>query len=53
MATEDVVYMLDGLGIETGVDLQRLSEAGAFICGKLGKPTRSKVAAALDAKAAA
>jgi hydroxymethylglutaryl-CoA lyase len=53
VATEDVVYMLHGLGIETNVDLDRLSEAGAFICGALGKPTRSKVAAALAASAAA
>jgi hydroxymethylglutaryl-CoA lyase len=50
VATEDVVYMLNGLGIETGVDLDRLCEAGAFICARLQRPTQSKVAAALAAR---
>jgi hydroxymethylglutaryl-CoA lyase len=50
VASEDVVYMLDGLGIATGVDLPRLVEAGTFICSALGRPTRSKVASALAAR---
>jgi hydroxymethylglutaryl-CoA lyase len=50
VATEDVVYMLHGLGIETGIDLTRLREAGRFICDHLGRPTGSRVARALAAK---
>jgi hydroxymethylglutaryl-CoA lyase len=53
VATEDVVYMLDGLGIETGVDLAAVFEAGRFICGALGREPASKVAKALAAKRAA
>jgi isopropylmalate/homocitrate/citramalate synthase len=53
VATEDVVYMLDGLGIETGVDLAQVFEAGRFICGVLGREPTSKVAKALAAKRAA
>jgi hydroxymethylglutaryl-CoA lyase len=52
VATEDVLYMLEGLGIETGVDMGRLMEAGRFICDFLGRPTGSRVARALMAKAA-
>jgi hydroxymethylglutaryl-CoA lyase len=52
VASEDVVYMLDGLGIRTGVDLPKLAEAGRFICDALGRPPASKVAQALRAKAA-
>jgi isopropylmalate/homocitrate/citramalate synthase len=44
VATEDLLYMLNGLEIETGVDLDRLVAAGAFICEKLGRPTQSRVA---------
>ena len=44
VATEDLVYMLNGMGIETGVDLDRLIGAGAFICEKLGRATQSRVA---------
>ncbi|KAG8576472.1 hypothetical protein GDO81_009875 [Engystomops pustulosus] len=47
VATEDVVYMLQGLGIHTGIDLKKLTEAGAFICKALGRKTSSKVAQAL------
>ncbi|MBN3320578.1 HMGCL protein, partial [Atractosteus spatula] len=47
VATEDVVYMLHGLGIQTGVDLQKLMDAGAFICRSLNRRTSSKVAQAL------
>jgi hydroxymethylglutaryl-CoA lyase len=50
VATEDVLYLLDGLGIETGVDIAKLIAAGEFICGVLGRPTHSKAARALAAK---
>ena len=51
-ASEDVLYMLDGLGIRTGVDLQKLAAAGRFISAALGREPGSKVARALAAKAA-
>ena len=47
VASEDVLYMLNGLGIETGVDLDRLVAAGKFICQALGRASSSKVATAL------
>lgn len=50
VATEDVLYMLDGLGIETGVDMARLIAAGEYICDVLGRPTHSKAARAIAAK---
>lgn len=50
VATEDVVYLLDGLGIETGVDLERLVEIGEWICGVLGKEPVTKAGRALAAK---
>lgn len=50
VATEDVVYLLHGLGIATGVDLDRLVDAGEFICAALGRPTNSRVGRALLAK---
>jgi hydroxymethylglutaryl-CoA lyase len=53
VATEDVVYMLNGLGIETGVDLDQLVEIGRWICGVIGKEPVSKAARALAAKKAA
>ncbi|KAM4677889.1 hydroxymethylglutaryl-CoA lyase, mitochondrial-like isoform 2-T2 [Discoglossus pictus] len=46
VATEDLVYMLNGLGIHTGIDLLKLTEAGAFICKALGRKSGSKVAQA-------
>uniref|UniRef100_A0A8C5KFU4 Hydroxymethylglutaryl-CoA lyase, mitochondrial n=1 Tax=Jaculus jaculus TaxID=51337 RepID=A0A8C5KFU4_JACJA len=46
LATEDLVYMLSGLGIHTGVNLQKLLEAGDFICQALNRKTSSKVAQA-------
>ncbi len=46
VATEDVLYMLHGMGIETGVDADQVREAGAGICRVLGRETRSKVALA-------
>jgi hydroxymethylglutaryl-CoA lyase len=48
VATEDVLYMLDGLNIETGVDLQKVIEAGNFICKTIGTPLDSKVAVAMS-----
>lgn len=42
-ATEDVVYMLHGLGIETGINLEKLINVGRYICQELGRPTESKV----------
>ena len=47
VATEDVVYMLNGLGIEHGVDLQKLIAAGNYICSSLNRNSGSKVARAL------
>ena len=47
VASEDVVYMLNGLGIDCGIDLAKLAEAGRFICEALGRPSASKVALAL------
>jgi hydroxymethylglutaryl-CoA lyase len=50
VATEDVVFMLDGLGIETGIDLDKLVDAGAAISGQLGRAPVSRVARAVLAK---
>ncbi len=50
VATEDVVYMLDGLGVETGIDLGKLRAAGRYISDFLGRPPVSRVARALEAK---
>jgi len=47
VASEDVVYMLNGLGIDTGVDLDRLVDAGAFISQQLGRKPNSRAATAL------
>lgn len=49
VATEDVLYMLNGMGIETGVDLPKLIEAGRYISEFLARPTASKVARAFKA----
>ena len=43
VATEDVVYMLDGMDVRTGVDLDQLVAIGRWICGVLGKEPSSKV----------
>lgn len=48
LATEDLVYLLNGLGIEHGVDLQKLIYAGNTISAALNKPTNSKVARAMS-----
>lgn len=47
VATEDVVYLLDGLGIEHGVDFEQLVAAGNFICSALGRVNGSKAAQAI------
>ncbi|CAO0790693.1 unnamed protein product [Mucor circinelloides] len=47
VATEDVVYMLNGLGLKTGVDLDALIDTGDWISEQLGRPTNSRAAAAL------
>jgi len=53
VATEDVLYMLQGCGIETGVDLDKVMSAGRFISDILGRPPVSRVHRALMAKEAA
>jgi hydroxymethylglutaryl-CoA lyase len=53
VASEDVVFMLDGLGIETGIDLDRLVDAGAYISGVIDRQPVSRVARAILAKRAA
>lgn len=50
VATEDVVYMLQGLGISTGVDLAKLVDIGQWISGVLGKASNSKAGKAIAAK---
>jgi hydroxymethylglutaryl-CoA lyase len=50
VASEDVVYLLHGLGIETGVDMTKLRRAGRYISDFLGRAPVSRVARALDAK---
>ncbi|WP_431100300.1 hydroxymethylglutaryl-CoA lyase [Roseateles noduli] len=50
VATEDVVFLLNGLGIETGIDIDKLVDAGAFISGVLGRPPVSRVGKAILAK---
>jgi hydroxymethylglutaryl-CoA lyase len=50
VASEDVLYLLNGLGIETGVDMTRLRRAGRYVSDALGRPTASRVARALDAR---
>ena len=50
VATEDVVYMLQGLGIDTGIDLERLVDIGQWISGVLGREPSSKAGRAIAAK---
>ena len=50
VASEDVLYMLGGLGIETGVDMAKLLDAAEFICAQLKRPTVSRAGRALAAK---
>ncbi|MES2944847.1 MAG: hydroxymethylglutaryl-CoA lyase [Pseudomonadota bacterium] len=47
VASEDVVYMLQGMGIETGIDLEKLIDAGKFISDFLGRKPNSRAATAL------
>jgi len=53
LATEDLLYLLHGLGIETGVDLEAVAAAGRRVCAALGRAPASRVAQALAARAAA
>jgi hydroxymethylglutaryl-CoA lyase len=50
VATEDVVYLLQGMGIDTGIDLDKLIDAGQFISTALGRKPHSRVANAVLAK---
>lgn len=50
VATEEVVYMLQGMGVETGINIDKLIEAGEFICHYLKISNKSKVAVAMLAK---
>ncbi|MDR1969141.1 MAG: hydroxymethylglutaryl-CoA lyase [Burkholderiaceae bacterium] len=52
VATEDVVYMLHGMGIETGIDLDQLIDAGVYISQALGREPHSRVSKALRVKRA-
>lgn len=49
VATEDLLYMLNGMGFDTGVDMKKLIAAGTFICAELGITTHSRAARALSA----
>ena len=53
VATEDVLYLLHGMGIHTGIDLDKVCEAGQFISHALGRAPHSRVNRALAAKRAA
>ncbi|WP_394000276.1 hydroxymethylglutaryl-CoA lyase [Luteimonas sp. WGS1318] len=50
VATEDVVYMLQGMGVHTGIDLDLLAETGRWLAARLGRSTHSKVGEALAAR---
>ncbi|EFX74176.1 hypothetical protein DAPPUDRAFT_307444 [Daphnia pulex] len=50
VASEEVVYMLHGLGMDTGIDLNKLIEAGQYMSTTLGRPTGSKVSRAVLSK---
>ena len=50
VASEDVIYLLHGLGIQTGIDLQKLAETGDWITRNIQRPNRSKVGTALMAQ---
>jgi hydroxymethylglutaryl-CoA lyase len=52
LATEDLLYMLHGMGIETGVDLGLVRDASRFISGALGRDVASRAYRALEAAAA-
>ena len=48
VASEDVIYMLNGLDIETGINLEQLVETGIFIAKSMGQPSNAKVTRALS-----
>jgi hydroxymethylglutaryl-CoA lyase len=48
LATEDLVWMLDGLGIQTGVDIRKLAETSRWMAARLGRPSPSRVVQALS-----
>jgi len=50
VATEDVVYMMHGLGLHTGIDLDKLVDVGQFISDVIGRPNRAKSGVAILAK---
>lgn len=50
LAIEDLIYMLHGLGIKTGIDLQSILQVGEFINNALNRTTKSKVGLALSSK---
>jgi len=50
VASEDVLYMVHGMGIETGVDLRAVASAGRYISDILGRPAASRVSQAFSAK---
>lgn len=50
VASEEVVYMLHGLGVKTGVDLNKLIDAGQYISAALGRASGSKVSRAMLSK---
>ncbi|CUR60354.1 putative hydroxymethylglutaryl-CoA lyase [metagenome] len=50
LATEDLVWMLHGMGIDTGVDLAKLVETSVWMAGQLGRPSPSRVVTALGAE---
>ena len=52
LATEDLLYLLDGQGLDTGVSLERVFEVGQEVCSYLGKQSPSRVAQALGSKTA-
>jgi hydroxymethylglutaryl-CoA lyase len=47
VATEDLVYLFEGLGIRHGIDMEKLLDASDFICTFLGRRNHSRVATAL------
>jgi hydroxymethylglutaryl-CoA lyase len=50
VATEDVLYLLQGAGFETGISLDEVASIGGFICATIGRPNASKAGSALLAK---
>jgi hydroxymethylglutaryl-CoA lyase len=50
VATEDVVYMLNGMDLTTGIDIDKLVDASEFICGVLNRPINSKAGSAIATK---